>query len=297
VWHSGTKAFSLSDGVDALGCSIKSPLKKILMVEAAIENAIRLLTELQDAWAEVNAMASPEFITRLSVTIVHQKLHLDFYGDAMEEPFQQLLDVVVQPEVASHLCSLKIGGPDEGANGTRNWDLTKLVDGEVIYPQLRLFKVEQNKSTDHNRTIVASVYDEDGVLGTLLSKSPNLEQLTTPSAPSANFFKAGHRPLRYLNVDAGFATQCFISNLAECSFFPDLTCLEFGEYNETYMDDYALQCTPFEDYLKLFQSIAFRSVRSFIWRNPVCTQEQIKQLKSLNPQLQMLIVRSTANYV
>ena len=55
------------------------------------------------------------------------------------------------------------------------------------------------------------------------------------------------------------------------SAFRDLSSLEWGEYNETYVDDFRANCTPLEEYRTLFSSEAFRNVKRFVWRNPVCS--------------------------
>jgi hypothetical protein len=100
-------------------------------------------------------------------------------------------------------------------------------------------------------------------------------------------------------VDSGYDTQNFIENLAASSSFPNLGRLEFGEYNETYMDDFASHCTPKEDYRRLFTSPAFGSVRFFRWRNPVFSREEIAELRALCPQkgLQFQVIRSSAEYL
>ena len=73
--------------------------------------------------------------------------------------------------------------------------------------------------------------------------------------------------------------------------------LEFGEYNEKYMEDYASQCTPFADYEELFGADAFKPVDRFVWRNPAYSAAKIRKLKVLRPDLQLLMVRTSAEYV
>jgi hypothetical protein len=113
----------------------------------------------------------------------------------------------------------------------------------------------------------------------------------------ASFFNIGDRPICHLNIDAGYDTQDFISNLAKSSCFPNLYHLEWGEYNENYMDDFTTHCTPFDRYIELFRSPVFRQLRSFVWRNPICTNSEIEELKKLKPDLQILVVRFSANYI
>src|SRR5207248_1056697 len=86
-------------------------------------------------------------------------------------------------------------GVKGGANGTRNWDLSLIADSDAVFPQLRALSIEQTKPGDHNRSIVAAVYEEEGILARILARAPVLESLVTPSAPNADFFRVGERPL------------------------------------------------------------------------------------------------------
>ena len=233
---------------------------------------------------------------RLGVIEVHGELHLDFYGD----PFQhlpELLAILASATVAPLLASLRLQGPDEGANGTRNWDLDGLVDGQCAFPRLRYVEIQQNKPGDHNQSIVASSYEEAGVLARLLTKAPTLEFLASPSAPDSEFLQVGERPMRYLNIDAGYDTQGFIGHLSRSSCFPRLQVLEFGEYSQTYMEDFASRCTPLSEYKDLFASKAFASVKHFVWRNPACSDTEIGELRSARKDVGLLVVRTSATYL
>ena len=42
---------------------------------------------------------------------------------------------------------------------------------------------------------------------------------------------------------------------------------------------------------------AFRSVRRFVFRNPACLPAELVELKSLRPDLQVLVVRWSQQYV
>jgi hypothetical protein len=256
------------------------------------------LVSLQHAIeARAAAGSDASFLDRLCITKVGTLVHLDFYGDPFGESFEELLDALVDQHVASAIASLDIRGPDEGSNGTRNRDLTQLAEGPTSFPNLRRLSIEQTKPADHNRTIVARTYEEDGVLGRILAKAPALEVLVTPSAPNADFFRVGLRPIVQLSVDAGYDHQRFIANLAESSCFPDLRSFEFGEYNETYMEDFSSRVTPFTDYRKLFQSSAFASVKVFRWKNPVCSPAEMANVKSFIGGRQILVVRWSAAWL
>jgi hypothetical protein len=135
-------------------------------------------------------------------------------------------------------------------------------------------------------------------LGRLLAAAPALRVLVSPSAPDAGFFKAGERPLGYLSVDAGYAHQDFLLNLARSSSFPHLYALAWGEYNETYMDDFADHVVPFEHYRELLGSTHFSSVHAFELRNPVMTDSELQTLRRLRDRrFQFKVVRHSSKYV
>jgi hypothetical protein len=234
---------------------------------------------------------------RLCVTKVGDRAHLDFYGDPFGESFGDLLDALLDLDVANSLASLDLRGPDTGVNGTRNWELNSIAESTVVFPELRRLSIEQTKPTDHNRSIVARCYHEEGVLAKVLAKAPKLEVLITPSAPNADFFGIGQRPIQYLSVDTGYDHQGFIANLARSSCFPNLRSLEFGEYNETDMEDFSVHLTPFADYRELFSSPAFASVRVFQWRNPACSPAEMAELTSLKTGRQVLVARWSAEWM
>lgn len=242
----------------------------------------------------------PGMYARLSIVEFGGLVHVDYCGSPFSSVYSRYLQILNTRAVAETLASIVLRSPDTGANGTCNWDLGELIRGDVEFPKLELFAVQQNSPGDHNRKILASMYEEEGILGTLLRKAPNLDALVAPSAPDASFFEVREHPLRHLNVDAGFDTQSFIANLASSSSFPGLRSLEWGEYNETYMDTFPQGCTPFADYCSLFGSPAFAQVNAFTLRNPVCTTDQIATLRNLRPRssgLQFKIVRCSAEYV
>lgn len=199
--------------------------------------------------------------------------------------------------VARELVSLTIDSPDLGANGTCNWDLTEFADSDVVYPMLRHLRIARNAPDRHNRCIIARTYDEDGVLGRIAKKAPQLESLETPSAPSANFFEAELKSLMHLRVDAGFDTNNFIRMLAQASFPPKLCGLEWGDYAERYMEDWRSKTTPFADMAALVGCEGFGQIKAFSLRNTAYANDELKQLKALRPGLSIRVVTSAHAYV
>ncbi len=260
------------------------------------------MKELDELLAKIRELADPDLgedNARVSILDFGTSIHIDFHGSPFEEAYDCLCDTLIDEQVSRRIASLRLSSPmDDGANGTRNWDLNPLLKA-CDFPSLRLFRIEQNTPESHNRVIVGSVYEEEGVLGALLQKSPRLESLVVPSAPDIRFFELRHQWLRHLSVDSGYDTQNFIQNLADSQSFPSLRHLEFGEYNETYMENFLDSCTSFADYTKLFESEAFRAVRNFTLRNPQLTETAIGELRAMRPssQLTFQIVKWSSSYI
>lgn len=257
-------------------------------------------SQLEALRARIEALNEPDVpldsVERLSITTSGGLHHLEFYGTCFGDAFLDLCETLSTPEAAGTVLSLSLRGPDEGANGTKNWDLEPLVSRGAKFPFLQTFSIELNQPADHNRTIVASSYDEDGVIARLASLCPRLSYLTVPSAPSSEFFKAPLASLRFLSIDSGYDTQDFLRHFATFNGFPSLRCFEWGEYSESYMDSWQESCTPFLDYESLFTSTAFSSVARFVLRQPSLTDEQINRLQSLRPDIQLLLVRFSSKY-
>jgi hypothetical protein len=235
---------------------------------------------------------------RLSVIAFDGLLHVDFFGSPFNQAYHELCRALAHPAVAERLASIVLRGPDEGANGTCNWNLSVLVVEDITYPALKLFSIQQNGPADHNRMIVAADFDEAGILGQLLQRAPVLDTLIAPSAPDASFFTIRDHPLRYLNVDAGYDTQHFIGNLAHSTCFPSLQHLEFGDYHETYLDAFPQGCTSFSEYEQLFRSQVATNLRSLTLRNPICSAQELAALRSLQSarNLQFKVVRFSCEY-
>jgi hypothetical protein len=265
-----------------------------------LEDAIKLLGNLQAVVAERNEPgAADSYIDRVYYCKVAELLHVEFYGLTFDSYFD-FLGTLSNPDVAPYLKSIALRGPDEGGNGTRNWDLMPLVEPGIVFPQLTTFFIEPTAPEHHNTTIVATEYgdwDEEGVLTQLLSVTPKLEALTTPSAPDASFFEVGAPALWYLRVDAGYDTQHFIPNLSKSNSFPGLRRLDYGDYNERRNKDYPKGCTPCEDYRALLQSPASAFMNTFILRNSICTPEELSALRALRQEMNIRVVQSYGDYL
>jgi len=257
-----------------------------------------LIENLRSRIEALNDAALPlDSIERLSVVNCSGLHHLEFYGDCFGQAYQDLCETLSDPEVAQGIVSISLRGPDEGANGTKNWNLEPLVANRHGFPNLQTLSVELNRPGDHNRIVIASSFDEDGVIARFVSRCPNLTYLTIPSAPSPDFFATPLKSLRFLSVDAGYDTQDFLHHLGNSQNLPSLKNLQWGEYSEYYLDDWRASCTPFADYKKLFSSSAFEKVKGFTLRQPNLATEQIAELQTARPDLQFMLIRHGSEYV
>jgi hypothetical protein len=229
---------------------------------------------------------------RLWVGRAGAHLAVDFYGDPAEEAFSDLLEALKDGRVAPHLRALTLRSPDVGMNGTRSFQLGSLTS--ATFPVLSSLKVERNHPEAHNRGVIGDVDGEFGVLGELLARCPSLLSLEVPSAPDASFFTVAHHPLHRLSVDAGYDHQGFLQNLARSTCFPKLEVLEFGEYEETYMDDFASRVTPDADYEMLFASPVMRQLTALTLRNPRFPEAMLTNVQ--RPGLQLKLVRTRYEY-
>jgi hypothetical protein len=236
--------------------------------------------------------AIDEQYDRLSFTEVGDLVQLEYYGFAFDESFQELVDLLCDPEVAAVIQTLTIRSPDEGANGTFYWDFTDLNRSAIVFPNLTHFFVEPYQAGWHNHPVIARTLEEEGMIGRLLAQMPNLRELTISNAPDASFFQVGQRPISALRVESGYDHQNFILNLSRSSCFPSLKKLDFGDFNEQYIDGYLEYRTPFDHYRELFQSRAFATVRDFVLRNASLSSSQEEMLRDLRRDLAFRLVKS-----
>ena len=241
-------------------------------------SVIKLLSALQQRMAKREKEVGEEE-DRISFMKVGDLVQIEYYGFAFGESFSELAHLLCNPDIASSTKSLAFRSLDEGANGTFYWDFTELNRSSVMFPNLTTFFVEPHHADWHNHPVIAETLEEDGMIGRLLAQMPNLREMTVPNAPDASFFQVGQRPLSALHIEAGYDHQNFILNFSRSSCFPLLKILDFGDFNEQYMDNYLAQCTPFEHYRELLQSNAFSGVQEFMLRNARLSPSQIEELQ------------------
>lgn len=233
---------------------------------------------------------------RVYLAPINGLFHVEFYGMRFDEAFQDCITTLSRPEVAVSIRSLAFRGPDKGANGTRNWDFTDLVDAGTEFLNLNSLFVEPTSPEHHNHTIIAQVYEEDGMIARLVAKMPSLLFLTLPSAPNQLFFSLSQHPLQILRIDSGYDHQNFILSLSKSSCFPDLRFLDFGDQMPQGPDDPVMP-TPLADYSALVQSQAFHKVGRLNLRNASLSSDQTHELVRLKPGLQLFLIQAQGHYV
>jgi hypothetical protein len=235
-------------------------------------------------WGEYDMYSS-----RISFSKIGELYEVVYFGDGYEDnpndvpqncdnfAFASFIELLLKNPLK--IKSLIFTGADEGANGTKNWDFTRLINSKVIFTNLTHFKVRLTDLGDHNQSIIARSYDEEGQIAALMSMMPKLEILQVPSAPNQDFFKLKNLNLKKLTVQAGYDTQNFITNLASSDNLKNLFALDYANI----LYDFDIIGTTFEEYKLLFESNFFEncSYFHFTLRDDKLTHEQLSELRQI----------------
>ncbi|MDP5230140.1 MAG: hypothetical protein NWQ38_07090 [Cellulophaga sp.] len=128
--------------------------------------------------------------------------------------FADLLALIIQhPE---KIILLRFDGPDQGANGTKEWDFTRVVNSGVVFSNLKEFKVQLNDVGNHNTILLGMHHDPNPQqVSQLLLMMPNIVSIEIPAVPDAAFFEGCFPRLEFLKVQANYDHFNFIANLAK----------------------------------------------------------------------------------
>ena len=238
--------------------------------------------------------------TRLSLAPMRQGWHVEYFGDTWGDAFDETLACLSRQDVADCITSLSFSGIDSGANGSREWMFTPLLDSPVTFPRLRSLFIKPTQPEDHNQSLVCTsdgILEEGGDIARWVRKTPHLSELTVPNPPNADFFAVPLPQLRSLCVGAHFDTQNFIRNLAAATHLPGLTLLDFSESTEQQMvwpaDRVPGGITAFEDYEALLHSPMGAQLRVLRLRNTCLGLDQLQQLQGVRQGLQFMVIQST----
>jgi hypothetical protein len=238
--------------------------------------------------------------SRVSLAPMRQGWHVEYFGGTWDEAFNETLACLGRQEVADCITSLSFSGTDSGANGTREWIFSPLLDSPVTFPRLRSLFIKPTEPQDHNQSLVCTqdgILEEGGDIARWVRKTPRLSELTVPNAPNAEFFAVPLPQLTSLCIGAQFDTQAFIRNLAAAANLPALTLLDFSESMELQMTWPAERApdgiTAFEDYEALLKSPLGAQLRVLRLRNTCLDLAQLQQLQALRSGLQFMVIQST----
>jgi hypothetical protein len=209
-----------------------------------------------------------------------------FDDETIATILQDLLKLLNQPDISSRLRSFTYRTDAVlAANGTYNYNIDPLIDGEQQFPSLIRVSLDRGHG-EHGYKILNSSqlgndWGEGGVLARLLDKAPCLDELLTPVPPNSNFFQGCQHPLKSLEVDAGFEHMDFIRNFTTCSRFPNIKKLVFTDFRQYYLDDWQAQTTSFEDYILFFRSSIAAQLQSICLREVNLTSNQVDRLLAI----------------
>lgn len=217
-------------------------------------------------------------------------LALDYYGPDFGPGWDELLKTLCEPQVAKTLGSLRIGGPDQGANGSRIYVFEDVISSDVTFPNLSTLWIRPTDPGDHNCS-----YLEDGELEAMLSKMPNLQLVTVPQPLDLTKLKTRLEKLEHLECASTYRHYNLIAGIAESDLFPALTFLDFGDslaaWNSLHdrpQGDAA--ATSFSDYEKLARSEVGARMSGMRLRNARLSKAEYQKLQAIRPNWQFSVV-------
>jgi len=234
----------------------------------------------------------------LALAPMRAGLHVEYFGETWGEPVTWTLQCLARQDVADIVTSLAFTGPDEGANGTRDWDFGPLLEADVHFPVLRSLFVKPTEPADHNTSLIARTdLEEGGDIARFVAKIPYLTELTIPNAPDASFFARQLPHLSHLRISASYDTQNFIENLALSESLPKLRSLDFAESTELQFTWKAQRdpasITTFAAYERLLTSKQGQALQMLRLRNTCLSLGELEALQALHPKLQFMVIQST----
>lgn len=256
-----------------------------------------LVGELDDAaLARLDAEVKEHWQASTTVTVDEVSEGIVVHYHSGTGDLEDLFSTLHEPAVAARLLEVTATAEDEGVNGTRHFQLQKLLADGQVYPVLGKFALQRTQPDDCARTIVTLdwQYEENGVLGLLLDQAPQLRSLEAASAPSARFFARTSHPLTELRLSVGYDHQGFVEGLAASRCFPELATLELVDYAETYVPEWEAKRVPAEAWRALFASTGLPALRHVTLVGTSLTESDRAELLAtpLGRQLESLAIRA-----
>ncbi|MGS0891773.1 hypothetical protein ACVBGC_04305 [Burkholderia stagnalis] len=245
--------------------------------------------------------AQPLWLTDFNYVVaapMRAGLHVGYFGESAGEPLDWTLQCLAEREVAEIVTDLSFSGPDEGANGTREWDFGALLDTDATFPLLRSLLVKPTEPADHNTSMIVragAIMTEGGEIARFAAKAPLLTELTVPNAPDARFFEVPLAHLATLRIGGGYDTQQFIDRLAGSDNLPSLRLLDFAESTELHTTWKSQRepgsVTPFDAFERLLRSPAGQRLHTLRLRNTCLDLAELEALQALHPRLQFMVIQ------
>lgn len=238
-------------------------------------------------------------LNHVAVAPLRAGLHVRYFGEAWDGPFEWTLRCLAERQVADVVADLAFSGPDEGANGTREWDFGVLLDSDARFPMLRSLYVRPTGPADHNASMIVRrdlIMQEGGEIARFAAKAPFLTELTVPNAPDERFFEVALGHLSRLRIGGGYDTQQFIDRFADSDNLSSLGTLDFSESTELHATwrgkRVAGAVTTFESYERLLKSKAGRRLHTLYLRNTCLNLDELETLQALHPRLQFMVIQA-----
>ncbi|MEN3747204.1 hypothetical protein TPR58_08490 [Sphingomonas sp. HF-S3] len=237
-------------------------------------------------------LSEPDLLCpRVSVADVGGGLTVDYRGSDYIG-WDAFLGVLAEPGIARHIVQLRIGGPDQGANGLKTWDFAALIDAAPDFSRLAELQIEISDPGDHNQSCV-----EDDQLPGLIALMPGVRTLTLPQAPERAFFDLDLPRLRAIRTGGDWRTRGFIGHIAGATRLPELGFIDFTDSHAPWMstkpaEDPEWDSTPYEDFEQLFRSPVMERARGIRLRNSRLTEAQYRALQAIRPRCQFSVLLS-----
>lgn len=226
--------------------------------------------------------------TRLSVVDLGGMLAVDYYGSEYAG-WDEFETALARPGIADHIGQLRIHGPDQGANGLKDWNFSGLIAAAPRFARLVDFQIGISDPGDHNQACVV-----DDQLPALLALMPALRNLVLPQSPEPAFFDLAMPDLKTIRTGGDFRTRGFIRALAGATNLPALVFVDFTDSLAPFMEQEPQppewDSTPFADYEALFDSPIMDRFWGLRLRNARLTEAQYRALQARRPKCQFSIV-------
>ncbi len=212
--------------------------------------------------------------------------------DAPQAAYCAFLDLICGRKEAERVYALTFDGPDEGANGMKLWDLSRVIRSGAVFSKLKHLRFRLRGAEAHNICVLTAEgedeYRANGTMGALLRQMPALESLTIPSAPDRSFFEGGRHPLRRLTLQSGLDSGDFIRNLATCDRFPELEELDFTDLLRREEVDEACEAVTFEACRMLVEARrTLPALREITLRRTALDRAEREALRRLRPEVRV----------